>query len=122
MSYTQFDYLDCKLCGSDKIAPKSGITLSITVKNTGEIAGDEVIQVYVRQEQAPFSRPAYTLQAFTRVYLQAGETCTVALTLTPEAFALPDRTGKLTWYPGEFKIMVGGSQDAKNILVVEVVN
>jgi beta-glucosidase len=118
MSYTQFDYLDCKLCGSDKIAPKNGITLSITVKNTGELAGDEVIQVYVRQEQAPFSRPAYTLQAFTRVNLQAGETKTVELTLNPEAFALPDRTGKLTWYPGEFKIMVGGSQDAKKELMV----
>jgi beta-glucosidase len=93
----------------------------ITIKNTGRFAGDEVVQVYIRQQQAPFSRPAYTLQAFTRVNLQAGETNIVEITLTPEAFALPDRTGKLTWYPGEFNIMVGGSQDANKMVVVEVV-
>ena len=118
MSYTQFEYLDCKICGSDKINQNNGINLLVTIKNIGKVADDEVIQVYIHQQQAPFSRPAYTLHAFTRVNLQAGETREVELTLSPEAFALPDRSGKLTWYPGEFKIMLGGSQDAVKELVV----
>ncbi|MBM4163976.1 MAG: beta-glucosidase [Lentisphaerae bacterium] len=120
LSYTTFVYESCALRGTEVLRPGAGVVIAVTLRNTGDRAGDEVVQAYVHQEQAPFSRPTQTLQAFARVHLQPGEARTIDLELPPSAFALPDRQGVPTWYPGRFRIAIGGSQDAARNVTVEI--
>jgi len=85
--------------------------VQLTIKNTGKVAGAEVIQVYVNQQKKVLlTRPAKKLNAFQKVFLKAGESRQVQLTLTNEAFKYYD-DNKEVWVaePGVFTIQAGSS-------------
>jgi beta-glucosidase len=90
--------------------------MNVTVKNTGDLAGAEVIQVYVHDKKSRLVRPEKELKAFAKVWLEKGEQKTVTLSLDKTAFSYYDdeRQGWLL-EPGQFTILVGNASD--NILL-----
>ena len=80
------------------------------MKNTGKVAGDEVIQIYLSNLGATVPVPLHALKAFKRILILPGETKTVLLTLPPEAFSVIDNNNKRVILPGKFQIFVGGRQ------------
>lgn len=112
LSYTTFQYSNVTLDTFYR-APKD-IKFSVDVKNTGTMAGDEVVQVYVSlrdlMKSAVVNTPIRSLRAFKRIHLAAGETKTVDFTLTPDAFSSIDKDGKKSILIGQHEIAIGGSQ------------
>ena len=105
LSYTAFSYSGLKL-------EKAGdaITVLCSVKNTGERAGAEIVQVYVAPPKASVARPPSELKGFTKVKLNRGESREVRITLRPSALAYyDDKSGKWKAEPGEYGILVGAS-------------
>ena len=108
-TYTTFEYMGLTLSSGrmDSVEP---IQVSVLVRNTGEMTGDEVVQVYVRDEAASLPVPRHSLAAFTRVHLKPGEEQRVNLTVEPRAFALADQDGNWIIENGTFTVFVGGGQ------------
>jgi beta-glucosidase len=109
LSYTTFAYSDLAL-SAEVIQPGESLTVSATVQNTGDRAGDEVVQLYVRDVAASVPVPLRQLQGFARVHLEPGERRTVTFTLTPRQMSLIDDEGRRMIEPGRFEVAVGGGQ------------
>jgi beta-glucosidase len=109
-SYTSFAISNLRL---DRVAvPMDGsIVASVDVTNTGTRAGDEVVQLYVRDVEASVSRPVKELRGFARVTLQPGERRTVAFELAVEQLAFAGVDAGLVLEPGRVKVMVGSSSE-----------
>lgn len=107
LSYTTFDIENVKARRSG-----DGAKVSCTVKNTGSVAGAEVVQVYVRDPQCSVERPEKELKAFQKLFLQPGESAKVTLELDADAFKYFD-ADKHCWTleKGDFEILVGNSSD-----------
>ena len=117
MSYTKFEYSEPVL-SSSRIKAGESVKLKIDVKNIGEYDGDEIVQVYIKDDYASVGRYNKMLKAFDRVHIKKGETQTVEFELTPDKFELYDVNMKKTIEPGTFTIFVGSSsreQDLKQI-------
>lgn len=112
LSYTTFEYSNLKL-SAEIIEAGQSITISVDVKNTGNMAGDEVVQLYLKDLKASVDVPIHELKGFCRVKLQPGESTTVTFTLTPRQMALIDNDGRCILEPGRFRVMVGGRQPDK---------
>ncbi|UIP06071.1 glycoside hydrolase family 3 C-terminal domain-containing protein [Erythrobacter sp. SDW2] len=111
LSYTTFD-IGTPTLSAATIKPGEGVTVRVTVSNTGKMAGDEVVQVYLRDEISSVTRPVKELVGFKRVTLKPGESRAVDIAVRPEAFMLWNREMQRVVEPGEFTIMVGpNSQD-----------
>ena len=109
LSYTTFRYGDLQV-------EQQGRTVKATVSltNTGEREGTEVVQCYIRDIACRYSRPVKELKGFERVTLRKGETKQVTITLDEASLSYYDMQGRLFFEPGEFDIMVGGnSQDVQ---------
>lgn len=115
LSYTSFSYSKLALSDSS-IRQNQGVSASVDVCNTGAVAGDEVVQLYITDLEASVPVPIRQLQGFRRLHLAAGETKTVAFDLTPRQFSLIDSTGKRVVEPGDFLIAAGGQQPTKAAL------
>ncbi len=114
LSYTRFELSEPRLSAA-KIARAGTVTVEVDVANTGDRAGDEVVQVYVHDQVASVTRPIKELKAFVRVTLQPGERKTVRFTLGPEAFRMWDIDMNEVVEPGLFDILAGpNSQDVKS--------
>jgi len=85
------------------------VTVSVDVRNTGKIAGDEVVQLYLHDIVSSVTRPIKELKGFRKISLQPGQTQTVALDITPESLAFYDVNMSYVVEPGEFEIMIGSS-------------
>jgi beta-glucosidase len=109
LSYTTFDYTNLRL-SADAISPDEQLTVTIDVTNTGNRAGQEVVQLYVRDVAAQVSRPEKELRGFAKVALEPGETRAVTLAVGKEAFAFWD-DARHAWVAeaGEFQVLVGSS-------------
>ena len=108
LSYTTFEYSD--LCVSPLQQPTQGeYTVTCRVTNTGAYAGDEVVQLYVRDKVSSVIAYDSVLRGFERVSLQPGESAEVTFVLTPEDLQLLDRDMRWTVEPGEFELLVGSS-------------
>ncbi len=109
LSYTQFVYDNLKLNG-DSFADEDEIVVSVDVTNSGDVAGQEIVQVYVKDVESRLERPLQELKAFTKVSLESGETKTVKLTLTRQSLAFYDPVAE-DWATeaGEFEVLVGSS-------------
>lgn len=107
LSYTTFEYSDLYLSA---ITPHS-FDVSFKVRNTGECDGEEVAQLYLRDEYASVVQPLKQLKHFERFYLKRGEMKEVKFILSESDFALIDRDLKTVVEPGTFQIMVGASSD-----------
>lgn len=106
LSYTTFNYDNLSISPDDE-----GIIVSFDVKNTGNIEGDEVVQLYIRDVIASVVRPLKELKGFKRVHLKPGETKRVSIKLYEEQLAFTDKDYKLVVEPGTFEVMVGSSSD-----------
>jgi beta-glucosidase len=85
--------------------------VSLEVKNTGDRAGTDTVQLYIHETASPVATPIKQLRGFERVDLKPGETKNVTLTLTPEDLQLLDRDMHWRVVPGDFEIMVGRSSE-----------
>jgi beta-glucosidase len=85
------------------------INVSFVVTNTGKRAGDEVAQLYVRDQIASVARPVQALKGFERIHLQPGASKTITLTLNPEDFEMLNEKMETVIEPGDFTIMIGSS-------------
>jgi len=108
LSYTTFGYGDLRL-SSARLRRADSLVVSVRVANTGQRAGDEVVQLYLRDEVASITRPVLALRRFERVTLAAGEARTVAFTLRGEDLAFPGANLQPVVEPGFFTVGVGGS-------------
>jgi beta-glucosidase len=108
LSYTTFEYSNLTLDKNECLAGDT-VIVSCTVTNTGNLAGDEVVQLYLTDELASVARPVKELRGFKRIHLDPGESTEVSLALTPDAFEMLDKNMKKTIEPGNFRLMVGAS-------------
>ncbi|MGD9633402.1 MAG: glycoside hydrolase family 3 C-terminal domain-containing protein, partial [Pirellulales bacterium] len=106
LSYTTFAFGPPRL-EKDSIGRDESTCLLVDVTNTGERAGDEVVQMYVRDLVSSVTRPVKELKGFERITLALGETRTVRLAITPDRLALWNIDKRYLVEPGEFAIMVG---------------
>jgi beta-glucosidase len=109
LSYTRFAYGGLRL-SSSRIRPGETTRVSVDVKNVGVIAGDEVVQLYVTDEQASVPVPLRSLQGFSRISLAPGEQKTVSFSVTPRALSILGKDMERAVEPGVFTITVGGKQ------------
>jgi beta-glucosidase len=86
------------------------VNVSVEVQNTGKLAGDEVVQVYLSDVAATFPVPIRSLVGMKRVTLKPGETRKLSFTISPEQMSVVDDEGKRLIEPGEFALTVGGKQ------------
>jgi beta-glucosidase len=116
LSYTQFQLSNLRL-SQRTIRPDGQVTVSVDVTNTGKRAGDEVVQLYIRDVAASVTRPVRELKGFQRITLRAGEKRMVEFTLTPALLGFYNREMRFVVEPGEFKVMVGTSSADEHELV-----
>jgi beta-glucosidase len=110
LSYTNFSYSGLTI-SSQKAKADQTIDISMKVRNTGNKPGDEVVQLYLRDEYACLPRPVKELKGFTRVTLQPGETRKVTFHLPVNQMAFYDEDLKLILEPGKMLVMVGSSSE-----------
>jgi beta-glucosidase len=109
LSYTTFS-LGRPQLSATTMKSDGSLTLSVTVKNTGKVAGKEVVQLYVQDEKCTVQRPEKELKGFQKVMLQPGESRTVTFTIDRSALAFYSETNHgWTVEPGRFKALVGAS-------------
>ena len=89
--------------------PQGRTTVTVDVTNTGKVRGDEVVQLYIRDEVSSVTRPVKELRGFRRITLNPGETKTVEFTLGSDELSFLNRDMHRVVEPGTFKIMVGGN-------------
>lgn len=111
LSYTTFE-LSAPRLSSDRIAPGGKVQVEVDVGNTGNRDGDEVVQIYIRDEQSSVPRPVKELKAFRRVTLKKGERTTVRFELGPDELGFWDIDMKWSVEPGTFRISAGNSSTA----------
>ena len=108
LSYTTFKYSDLSV--PEKVAAGEKVAVKVTVTNTGKIAGDEVVELYLTDEKASTPRPIRQLEGFTRVTLKPGESKVVEIKLEPRQFSIINNKSKRVIEPGYFTISIGGKQ------------
>ena len=110
LSYTQFTIGQPELSATSIVA-NGQLTVSVEVENTGKVTGDEVVQLYVRDEASSVTRPVKELKSFQRVTLKAGEKRRLQFTLTPEHLGFYNRDMRWIVEPGDFRVMVGPNSE-----------
>lgn len=105
LSYTTFDYSDFNL--DSTVLTDGKITASVTVKNTGDREGTEIVQFYIRDLVGSVSRPVKELKHFDRISLKPGESKTVTFDITPETLKFYNYDIDFVNEPGDFEVMVG---------------
>jgi beta-glucosidase len=108
LSYTRFE-LHGPVLDRSAIGPRDELAIAVEVENVGARAGDEVVQLYVRDQEASVTRPVKELRGFRRVRLAPGERRRVTFRLAAEQLAFTDRDGRLVVEPGRVRVMVGTS-------------
>lgn len=120
LSYTTFAYSNLKI-NPARIGVAGETRVSVTVANTGSRAGDEIVQLYIRDLVSSVTRPIMELKDFKRISLAAGESKTVEFVITPDKLSFLDLNMKSVVEPGWFDIMVGTSSAKYETVKLEVV-
>jgi beta-glucosidase len=118
LSYTKFEYSNLNI-KQNKLSGDGKIELSVSVKNTGQMEGKEVIQIYINDKVSSVTTPVKVLKAFKKVNIKPGETTTVNFTISCKELGLWDKSMKYVVEPGDFEIMVGASAD--NIKLTDII-
>ncbi len=108
LSYTRFAY--GKLEVPKRVKAGESVAVKVVVTNTGKVAGDEVVQLYVKHVAATVPVPIRSLQSFKRVHLEPDKKQIVSFTLTPRQLSLIDNQARRIVEPGEIEIQTGGGQ------------
>ena len=120
LPYTKFEYSPVEL-SDDKLTANGCIKASVNVKNCGDMASDEVVQLYIRDIKASVVRPMRELKGFERVSLGAGESRRVEFTVTEDMLRFHDAEMNYTAEKGSFTLWIGGSSLTDNIAEFELV-
>jgi beta-glucosidase len=110
LSYTQFEYNHIQVA-PQTIGPAGEVIVSVDVKNVGARQGEEVVQLYLRDQFSTVTRPLKELKGFRKIALKPGESQTVSFQLTPEDLCFLDRNLEWKVEPGGFEVMVGRSSE-----------
>jgi len=110
LSYTTFDFSNLQV-SPEKEHQQGDIKVTVDVSNTGQRKGDEVVQLYLKQEISDVTTYEYDLRGFERVSLNPGEKKTVEFTLHPDDLAILDKNMNWTVEPGKFQVMIGNSSE-----------
>lgn len=108
LSYSTFEYSDATLSKSE-IGVSESLKASVTVTNNGPYDGDDVVQLYIRDEYGSVTRPVKELKAFRRISLKNGESTKVEFDITPEMLQCWGVSEKWSVEPGDFTILLGSS-------------
>jgi beta-glucosidase len=119
LSYTTFEYRDLRVTPA-QIKPDGTTVVSVRVVNTGRRAGDEVVQLYVRDRISSVTRPVKLLQGFRRITLAPDATQTIEFEITPDQLSLLDQHMERCVEPGLFDLMIGGSSEQVQTIQLEV--
>ena len=110
LSYTEFEYSNLAL-DKKETKPFGAVNISFRIKNTGNCAGTEIVQLYVKDIHASMTRPNKELQGFARVELQPGEGKEVTFALQPSQMAFLDENMRWKIEKGEFEVQIGSSSE-----------
>jgi beta-glucosidase len=110
LSYTTFSYSDLEV--TSRAGAGQAVNVTVRVRNTGSVAGDEVVQVYLTDDQSTYPVPLRSLVGFERVYLAPGEARRVGFTIGWRQLAAFDDEGTPVVEPGTYTVSVGGGQPA----------
>ncbi|MCB2213837.1 glycoside hydrolase family 3 C-terminal domain-containing protein [bacterium] len=110
LSYTEFEYSDLTV-GPERATAGETISVTLKLRNSGEVAGDEVVQLYTHQITAGSPRPMRELRGYRRVTLAPGESCRVTFYLPVDQLAFYDRSLRLHLESGEVEALVGSSSE-----------
>ena len=110
LSYTSFTYSDLSL-SAQEVDADSSLQITCTVENTGALPGDEVVQIYLRDEYAEMTRPVKELAGFCRVTLQPGEKKRVSFEVSPSFLAFLDRDMRWKIEKGDVGVQIGSSSE-----------
>ncbi|MBR5803020.1 MAG: glycoside hydrolase family 3 C-terminal domain-containing protein [Bacteroidaceae bacterium] len=120
LSYTTFEYGKAKL-SKNSMAKDGTVTISVPVKNTGKLAGEEVVQVYIRRVDDT-EGPIKSLKAFKRIPLKAGQAVKVDLELPAERFeCFDEKSNSMRVMSGKYEIMYGSSSRAEDLQTISFV-
>jgi beta-glucosidase len=110
LSYTTFAYSNLKI-ENKKVKIPGTVTVSADITNTGQLAGHEVVQLYVRDLVGSVTRPVKELKGFKRIYLEAGQTQTVTFNLPTDTLKFYDINMEYNVEPGDFNFWIGSNSE-----------
>jgi beta-glucosidase len=110
LSYTTFEYSDLAL-DRTRLGADDSITVGVTVANTGEVDGEEVVQLYVRDLVGSVTRPVKELKGFRKILLESGESRVVRFELRPSDLAFHRQDMSYGAEEGRFRVFVGGNSE-----------
>ena len=110
LSYATFDYMDIRITPADA-DPDGTVTVTCSIRNAGMRAGEEVVQLYLRDVLASVARPVMELKRFARVHLEPGESREIAFELGARDLRMLDTDMRWVVEPGVFRVMVGASSE-----------
>jgi len=117
LSYSTFQYGPLQL-SSATVAAGKPLTATVTVTNTSKVAGDEVVEAYLKTPQS--DGPIHSLVGFQRVHLRAGQSQDVTVELSPRALSSVDNKGQRSVLPGKYQLTVGSAQPGETTAKSEV--
>ena len=115
LSYSKFELSEPKASKTDFVGLDDEISVEVTVKNNSNVDGEEVVQLYIRDEISSYTRPIKELKGYKRIFVKAGESKTVNIPITAESLAMYDKDFNFVVEPGDFIIMTGNSSADKNL-------
>jgi beta-glucosidase len=120
LSFTRFEYRNLSLTSTQLVVAEDlSIGVTVEVSNTGGVASDEVVQLYVRRAAGSSPRPHHELRGFQRLHLAAGAAARIEFTLTAKSLSRIDDSGARLLEPGAFQVFIGGSQpDARSVALL----
>jgi beta-glucosidase len=110
LSYTTFEYSDCKIHKKQAFEGES-VGISVKLRNTGTVAGDEVVQLYIHQRYASIPRPVKELKGYQRVHLRPEESCMIKFDLPVNQLAFYRQDLSLVLERGVVDVMIGSSSE-----------
>jgi beta-glucosidase len=120
LSYTSFDYSNLKI-STNKMNSREKLTVSVTVTNSGEYDGKEVVQLYIRDLVGSVTRPVKELKGFQKIDLKKGQMQTVSFEISLEDLKFYNSDLKFIAEPGRFEIFVGTNSDVENKVSFELI-
>ena len=112
LSYTTFEYSDLNI-EKNEIAQGESVTVKVTVKNTGDYDGEEVVQLYLHDVVRSITPPLRQLKGFKKVFIKKGESKTLTITLSPDDLKFYDSSLDFVAESGDFEVFVGGNSNAE---------
>ncbi len=112
LSYTEFEYSNVSV-SSENLSQGGSVTISATVKNTGNYDGEEVVQLYIHDKVRTITPPMKELKGFKKIFLKKGTSQTVTFEITTEDLKFYNNEEEFIVEPGEFEFFVAGSSDGE---------